>query len=123
MRPGRELDALVSEEVLKIPVIKDEHGFWPPPKRGANFAEHEIPFYSLDLTVAWDLLERLRGDYKVEISAYPDSKWVIKAFHHDGDAKSCTTSGETLSHAICLAALKSVKLTPENNQERSPREP
>lgn len=82
------------------------------------------PYYSDSIELAWLIVEHIRseGKYKIEISAYPkDELWTIKAYHVDGYSKSCTTSAKTLSHAICLAAMKAeVKSTPNVLQDPRP---
>lgn len=122
LKPGRALDAKVALEVMgwtDIEWVKPAHMGYevaqgiPPLKPDQNPTGYRpklrIPNYSEDIGAAWPIAEmyKSQGNYKLEISAYAkDEFWTIKAFHHDGYAKSCTTSARTLAHAICLAALK-----------------
>lgn len=105
MKPGRELDALVAEKVMgeknvchELGVIKNDLGL-----------KFEIPFYSTDVAAAWEIVDwwlrenedspflgyRVFG-YKGEVSFQFDDS-------HDAKFES---GGESISHAICLAALK-----------------
>lgn len=114
LKPGRELDALIAEKVMGWTEIDLDpakrsnsynYGFGINPVHGI---ENAFPNYSTDIAAAWPIVEMFkeRGDYKIEISAYPkDSCWTIKAY----GKKSCTTSAKTLPHAICLAALKAIE--------------
>lgn len=123
MVPGRDLDKIIAEKVMgwtNCHEVDSAHagtllqgvkpGEIPSIYTGA-VRETYVPNYSTKIEAAWEVVEMFKekGDYKIEISAYPKDKlWTIKAFHREGLSKSCTTSAETLPHAICLAALKSI---------------
>jgi len=58
---------------------------------------------------AVELLDHFRrnGPYKVEISFYAkDELWTLKAYHPDGDHKSCTTSARSFVEMVELAFKK-----------------
>lgn len=111
LKPGRELDALIAEKIFGLGRhslnVSNQKQY--EEVRQINIDEIRFcPEYSTDIAAAWPIVEMFkeRGDYKIEISAYPkDSCWTIKAY----GKKSCTTSAKTLPHAICLAALKAIE--------------
>lgn len=113
MEPGRGLDALIAEKIFEQPSIEVPSD---RPVTATELTDREVRLalilpYSTDISAAWPIVEKFKneGNYKLVISAYPkDEVWTIKAYHREGYSKSCSTSAETLPHAICLAALKAV---------------
>ena len=137
MKPGRELDALIQEQVFGythttrkrkhrskglVDVecwMKGDHLMWSPEP------------YSTDISAAWEVVEKLKTDFAFELSGgnhgngtyqsmYPyrdhSRRWTASLHTHTGgptilDVKierASEEKGETPAHAICLAALKAV---------------
>lgn len=114
--PGPELDAQVAKEIMGWdihPITKtlapmtgrlSENWRLPDPET----SEYEIPEFSTDTVLALEVLEVVRGWKKYRIYIEPaDGYWNIKAY--GGYKMGCTTSGETLAHVICLAAVKAAR--------------
>lgn len=132
--PGRELDALIAEKVMgwrreKVP--RDARGesggsdmLVPPffyqtaydlPPLGQIHLTYFVPRYSTEFEVARRaLLDKLPDRW---LTAF-DGRWHIRetlCVTHQGESGEATyetrplASGETLAHAICLAALKIVE--------------
>lgn len=116
MTPGRELDALVSEKVMGIPVTKEGDRYWPPARPGANFSTHEIPEYSTNLAAAWLVVEHMHSLPKpvLQLAApqqdYSNEKWRAefsrKWWNEGVSPYQFACEAETVPHVICLAALK-----------------
>ena len=93
MKPGRELDAMVSEKVMGCKWIDG----WHP---------------STDIQAAWHVVEKLGSKSMVTIRTgfkHPQGS----TYHHT--ETTVTVGGEYASgisapHAICLAALKAVEI-------------
>jgi len=116
LKPGRELDALIAEKVMGIPVTKEQGDYWPPPDPGKNFSTQPIPDYSTDISAAWEVVEHMRTKhwrdaftlFSPEIENATEWRaFFAKKFVSVDDSKF--ESGESAPHAICLAALKSVE--------------
>jgi Phage ABA sandwich domain len=134
MEPGRELDALIAEKVLgwdrKHAVVECEDEWYSYCKNcGLTGAEvlpagskrtwdtpcDTPPGYSTDIAAAWEVVERMRlavmpreGEgYWAGVIAYDykDPCGVI-------DQLFGGVFGSTAPHAICLAALKALGITP-----------
>ncbi len=127
--PGRELDALVAEKVMGyrrektppdaqgenggtdvlVPAVIDHPPYTYPPLGPIGLA-YFVPRYSTDLEAAGLVSANLPKRW---LAAY-DGRWHVRetlsVTHHgeSGEATYTTRplgSGETLAHAICLAAL------------------
>lgn len=124
MQPGCEVDALVAEKVMELeikpyeklkgvdpasPLPEYSGKFFTPIKDnlyGTRYQQWEpidIPPYSTDIAAAWEVVEKLK-DRSPNI--YYDT--VGKKWHVGFDFDNLTPFSESLPHAICLAALKSV---------------
>lgn len=113
MRPGRELDALVAEKVmgLECGIISGK-----PKVKGSNCGTYgctrhwiDTPNYSTDIAAAWELVEKMKSEgftfaveYGHEISAVFSKRDYVSDRIGDGMG----VSGESVPHAICLAALE-----------------
>jgi hypothetical protein len=113
LQPGREMDALVHEQVLGGKVAWGSWGDEPPepwtPVEGMNVLEALVPRYSTAISAAWEVVEKMQtlgepGEYDLEI------------FVSEGSTHACFGSTEvikaTAPHAICLAALRAVGALP-----------
>lgn len=119
MKPGRELDALVAQHVMKCKVSKildygvqgdyryrcDCNGPSPignPPHAGYSF-DNDILEYSSDIAAAWQVVEKLG------LAVAPDDEggWVSAPGSYYLDTAKAVNA-PTATVAICLAALKVV---------------
>jgi hypothetical protein len=118
MKPGRKLDALVAEKVMGYHNIYVAHDgvphLLPIPNSGTTGVI--CPRYSTDIAAAWEVVEKLQllnkpqsipsSNYAehLQLWQYDETKWMV------GNIESDTIygEGESVAHAICLAALKIV---------------
>lgn len=131
--PGRDLDALVAEKVMgyrreKAPpdyhgqnggtdVLVPpgvDHSTWAYPPVGRIGPTYFVPSYSTRTEDAWPVVEKLPARCLITY----DGRWHIRetlCVTHHGDSGEVTystrpfASGDTLAHAICLAALRVVE--------------
>jgi len=104
----REIDALVAEHVLEIPV--EDHGFSRfTVKVGSS--KLAVPPYSTDIAAAWDVVEKLQESgfcFFIETRGKL-SQCSVEVFL-TGKPSAVFDTGEvfadTVPMAICLAALK-----------------
>ena len=134
MEPGRELDALVAEKVMRLVVRKikvvgggvrsnvDDVGTVDPPRRmpDGRMGVHAavLPAYSTDIAAAFEALEKDDGagwDFTLTRYAASSMPWQVEASRHV-DGLVISEAGETCALAICrvliktsLAALKAVE--------------
>jgi hypothetical protein len=118
MKPGRELDALIAEKVLGIPVraSEDAEGCYLPvtthPDGGYYHGhrgqiEKPILHYSTQIADAWLVVEKMKANnYCFTLYDGYDPEWA--ALFSPRDAKLNLAEADTAPLAICLAALKAV---------------
>lgn len=119
MIPSRDLDALVAEKVMGLPLtaFKLAHadaGFDSPGPDEADFDKAPaVEPYSTDISAAWEVLTCDKWT------------WILEEMDDDGRV-SCFLENEdediwarviadTAPHAICLAALKTVGVNISEN--------
>ena len=108
LEAGRELDARVHVEVMDLEVVTDEDR-----KRGFFYMDH-IPRYSANMAAAWPVAEKLALEPTV-MGMYKKLQVAVTArVYAGGDAAAKIegqpwVAGETVPHAICLAALKAME--------------
>lgn len=141
MSPGRELDALIAEKVMgwkrgtarvenyaapSEEIAHREATGWIDP----SGAFHEIvwgtglcpglPAYSTAIAAAWEVVEKLRDRFCIEVRTLPHVGYNVdvSAWDHAVDPRldSAVMRG-SLPHAICLAALAAC----DQKQEHKPR--
>lgn len=101
MKPGRDMDALIEDKVIGLTRLHDgnEASNFEPVFEGGFRA----PDYSTDLNCAMTLFTGLSRFYvsgTIEVGLHMNSCAFNKVY------ESSTAYGDTLPHAICLAALK-----------------
>lgn len=98
MKPGRELDALVHERVMGMSEFAQfSREIW------AQGDETSLPHYSTDIKAAWDVVIHLQGmSFGVMRLAGLNSYQAMCGQEHGW------IDGESVPHAICLAALKAI---------------
>ena len=129
MRPGRELDALVAEKVMgwhREPTPKDARGenggdpvLLPPghtigtygglPNLGRVHLAYFAPASSTEQDAAWRVWRNCRARFgyaTLELHETPDGR--IHAYFQDAQGDGPVGDGDTIAHAICLAALRAV---------------
>jgi hypothetical protein len=108
MKPGRELDTLVTEKVMGID-IGTRQAFKPIGEDFKYVGEmrmNDIPHYSTDISAAWELMEKFKWA-EPEVS-YSDEQHCWYAILNKGMNSGIMNTGDSAPHAICLAALKAV---------------
>ena len=121
---GRELDALVAEQVMgwtacdpaqesrpwecgdERPSVRTGMGI-PPGESDRN----EIPHFSTDIAAAWEVVEKLDRDGHTMEMDKRDAGWVVRFVDYSKDpilSMEITDTAPTAPLAICLAALKAV---------------
>lgn len=110
LKAGPELNALVAEKVMGLPVKQFADGTWLQDDGSA------IEPYSTDIAAAWEVVKRTRntvgqGFAVIECSSYEIGWWIAGWFdwregpyEHEKSARA-----ETAPFAICKAALKAVE--------------
>lgn len=103
MKPGRELDALVAENVFGIESTTiSPTGIDVLVKKGTV---RPIPHYSTNIAAAWEVVERF------SYFTITQSKLDKELYHAEFKGRLgefFIAEGESAPHAICLAALKAV---------------
>lgn len=124
MRPGRELDARVAQEIFGYEVYAKNKVLHEKTPQG----ERPLKTYSRDMEWAWPVAERLRislipteGSYWFAFAG-PHDGWQSPAeflqYLEDGDFSLCGASvDENPAKAICEAALKVVEKRREQDLE------
>jgi hypothetical protein len=124
MKAGRELDALVAEKVFGAKLIRSEFHEGAPvvacdfPDRPVGSAFGNLPPYSTDIAAAWEVVEKVGRHWNgFDFCIFSDKGFVsgveewragwFEAGYGEYEGRADATS-DTLPHAICLAALKSV---------------
>lgn len=88
-QPGRLLDFLVERHVFKTK------------------APQHIPKYSQRIDAAFLIIEKLNKDCSYVMEAHPEGECSVT---FTAGYESSTARGHSLPHAICLAALKFMKI-------------
>lgn len=115
MKPGRELDALIAKCIYKVgprklKTFNDEPHWpltWPELERG--FGYFELPKFSTDIAAAWEVaLAMIANGFECVAGTGLTVVWDVTFRRHDVNVHA---GGDTVPHAICLAALKAVGYT------------
>jgi len=130
MKPGRELDALVAENVMgwkRVRWMDWKQKIADETRTSLTYSWHDAngdmtenaedmddyynPTYawspSTDIAAAWEVVERLALTF--EMGWLPTDKgfsWDASFGEKRGSEEGTTTYADTAPHAICLAALK-----------------
>lgn len=110
MKPGRELDALIAENVMGLTKPKEDLPSWQHEYSGTK--PFPLP-YSTDIAAAWEVLDTLKAlGCLITVSWTKKSKWHCYAEYYS-DKDQCIYSEysleESASQAICLTALKMIE--------------
>jgi hypothetical protein len=123
MKPGRELDIIVAEEVFHVKiegdiVTDDDFGL------NGDFlydkeTQNPLKYYSTDISYAWEVVEKMRELHyeSAELYRFNHGEWLVKfvcnygpcPYHNNpkhnwhGSSAQC----QTVPEAICKAALLS----------------
>ena len=110
VKSGRNLDVEVAKKVLKLQVWfdheKNEWLCYHPVQKDKVVV---LPNYSTDSTHAYGIMHELQnnGFYCHVGSIIKDGEPIFRStFCKTGDKSNKTCYGESLAHAICLAAIK-----------------
>lgn len=109
MAAGRELDALVAEKVMGVPVTANKKRFK---------YTHIAPF-STNISAAWEVVEKIDPDNRILISDVIGGGFTcyIKWYRGGIDTMLVTATSPTAPEAICKAALLAVLDTATANAE------
>jgi hypothetical protein len=109
IQPGRELDALIAEQIMEIDVFYcPEEKDWFVIDNRSNHTDERILEYSTDITAAWDVIEHLKQMPAFnEIDLTVRSDGVTTEIWYGCEARSIET--ETVPYGICLAALDALQ--------------
>lgn len=113
MNAGRELDALIAEKVMGFETVNfkssDPHEIIVTKDAEGNM-RMAVPFYSTDIAAAWEVVEKLRDTWAIELHGR-DGAWSCLV--EEGDEVTAhfiaIAEADTAPLAICLAALKVVE--------------
>jgi hypothetical protein len=113
MEPGRELDALIAAKVLGIVSLV------PATYRlvgGPWVVSDLIPYYSTDIKDAWEVMEWL-WEKDEQYLIWPDGLdgeegYSVALLERGEDTDYSVAWAKTAPHAICLAALKVIEVSP-----------
>ena len=112
MKAGRELDALIAEKVMGLSKVRyQEQGYHNDLVYGENGiagVASLVPSYSSSIEDALEVTTKFKEFQMLKIYAPSQEQTTYLCSFHRG----CECSAEILPHAICLAALKSFKITP-----------
>lgn len=106
MKPGRELDKLISEKIFGEKFRPYTQLITTMPSKTVP----ETPFYSTNISAAWEVVEKIKAHQTIEI--------IGNSYYGQGDAtgysvkingRLCSHQAETAALAICLAALEAIK--------------
>lgn len=128
MSPGRDLDVLIAEKVMGVPVRIEWAVTWTDERgRLATYTEEEVHArekcaafrsrgldaevfsepqaepYSTDIAAAWTVAEKVRSKgFTLSIN----EEWIV--WFEAGPTVQHRAIADTAPHAICLAALKAM---------------
>ncbi len=122
LKPGRELDALIAEKVMgggSNTMVGNYEGYDsmsgrddPPSVLWSSAPKN----YSTDIAAAWEVVEKLKSQ-EWERDSYKDAVTGLQITLSENEVRIMdqhwntweASSGESIAHSICLAALKVVE--------------
>jgi hypothetical protein len=115
MRPGRELDALVAEKVMgRVGLLINESqsvvvGHRPHEYFETGYTDlKEVPLYSTSIAAAWEVVEKLKERYLVNIVVDGASQYAQFVEFRDDDVLTYLAENGTMPENIAKAALLAV---------------
>ncbi len=117
IRAGRDLDALVAQQVMGWSGVENRPDRmstylggdgWSGKNPGGVLSD--IPYYSTAMAAAWLIVERLHGDWYCSVRERPVeyNEWAC-TFAHRRATQTVEGLANTPSLAICRAALNAVR--------------
>lgn len=113
LEAGRELDALVAEQVMGWRRCSDDgSGYWEgrSPTNILSLILEEVPHYSTDIAAAWQVIGRMRdlcwASHSTDLTLDSEQPWWAWHFLHGVSQKTVRECADTAPLAICRAALK-----------------
>lgn len=108
MKPGKELDVFVAENVMGLNASSITNDGYSVVVYNGKL----LPSYSTDIAAAWEVVEKMRSDYlalrlnrDIGNQNQDDCEWCA-TFEGNGKETPVDSWSSTAPHAICLAALK-----------------
>lgn len=117
MNPGRELDALISEKIMGLPVARNSRGGWSVGDPdyyddcGMLILSNPLRGYSTDIAAAWGVLEEIsKSNFMVSTRSFMNQPHQSQCLilKTAGENVWIEATGESMAYAICVAALKSI---------------
>lgn len=132
LKPGRALDALVARQVMGYELSGSDGIKWPNkphPESALDYSYCRLPPYSTDIKAAWHVVEKL--DRPMGLTRYRKDFWYVEFFCIRADYPDreelpnigFTAEAKTITHAICLAALKVLDHTNQAQQSEPKEKP
>lgn len=125
MNPGRDLDILIADKVLRLKKLNEgfEGSNFEPVFAYDNISGYRADDYSTNIQAAMDVVEEIKNMHPYIICwggvhpgvfamEWDETKWRVGwkiDIEYEGDCFQVCAVAETLPHAICLAALKVVE--------------
>lgn len=117
---GRELDALVAERVMGWylkgrrwidPERREFAGFTTEPQYDPN-SDRDHPLWepSSDMASAWEVVEKMRPDWRFLFQETPGRRWRAVFSSHSERDLAKMEDADSAPEAICKAALQAVGL-------------
>lgn len=132
MQPSRDLDALIADKILGLPVEQNIYGDWIWTVNRTSIPQNEyyldmkgsydeLPHYSTNITYAFQVIIKLRENPNiyVELGAYNEKDYGETGFEcrigYGTNESSYVAFANTAPMAICLAALKMIETSSPPN--------
>jgi hypothetical protein len=107
---GREMDKLIAERITKLKGIKWS-SYCPIDwiyHHAGGLGWSVIPFYSTNISAAWQVVEKLNEKWSVRVISYYQSDCLANIWDVKNFDKSYMARADTVPLALCRAALLAV---------------
>jgi hypothetical protein len=111
MKPGKDLDTLIAQNVFKLDVHRTGWDWTIGPRelwdnQGSLELLNPLPNYSTNIADAWTIVDEMRGVWDLQSMS---NRWFVRLAVQDGNSdKIMSAEAYTVEYAICLAALMSL---------------
>ena len=113
LQAGRVLDALIHKHIFDFDNIDLYEGIWPEnrtnqyPGTENDWVKDSVPHYSTDISAAWEVIEKVKITWPYFIiGPHSSGGWLLSDSWSDETSQHHILA-DTVSLAICRAALKS----------------
>jgi hypothetical protein len=108
MKSGKELNEMIAKEVMSWVQHPDYKHLWRDPKIFTS-PSLVLPEFSTDIKAAYSVVHRIleiKPHAHVSIEGPDNGKWKVRFTRTDVESQTA----DTIPHAICLAALKTMNI-------------